>query len=518
MPQYTKQLPMTIKQKVLLIILDGLGTAPKNKGNAVVLADPKNLSSFWNIFPKTYLLASGESVGLPKNIKGNSEVGHLNIGAGRTVSQNLPRINNAIEKGMIYKNTTLREAYIHAQKFGGNIHLVGLLSDGAVHSHIDHFKAIVDYFSKNNFPNNLFIHAITDGRDSPFNKSLEYLTEMDKYCLDRGIGQIGTIIGRFYAMDRGLKWDRTQRAYYLLEQNFGEKFSTYQQAIESQYARGLTDEFIEPIVINESKVQQNDVVIMVNYRPDRAMQLAEAFISPDFTGFSRKTIPNLFFASMVEYKKGFPQKVLFQRQYLNLTLGKIIESSGGRQLRIAETEKFPHVTYFFNGGSAITYSNEDRILIPSPRVATYDLKPEMSALEVTYALQKRISAQIYDFILVNFANMDMVGHTGNLEAGIKAVQVVDTCVKELVRSFTSYGGAVIITADHGNVEEMINLETNEIDTEHSLNPVPFILAGTQVPPKTLPYGALKDIAPTILEIMGIPKPSEITGNSLIRSI
>lgn len=507
---------MRLKQSVLLIILDGLGTAPKNAGNAVVLADPKNLSSFWSIFPKTYLLASGESVGLPKNVKGNSEVGHLNIGAGRTVSQNLPRINNAIAKGMLLKNNTLREAYIHAQKFGSNIHLIGLLSDGSVHSHIDHFKAIIDYLSKTNFPNNVYIHAITDGRDSPPNKSLEYITEIDRYCLEHGVGTIGTIIGRYYAMDRNKKWDRTQRAYYLFEQNFGEKFPSYTTAIEAQYGRGLTDEFIEPIVVNESRIQANDVVLFLNYRPDRSIQITETFLDPNFSGFNRKQIPNLFVASMVEYKKNFPQKVIFPKQYMNLTLGKIIEAAGGRQLRIAETEKFPHVTYFFNGGVSVVYKNEDRILIPSPRVATYDLKPEMSALEITTTLQRRISAQIYDFILLNFANMDMVGHTGNLEAGIKAVQVIDNCVHELVRSFTSYGGAVIITSDHGNVEEMINLDTNQIDTEHSLNPVPFILAGTQVQQKTLPYGSLKDIAPTILEIMGIPKPSEMTGNSLIR--
>jgi len=273
---------MIIKQKVLLIILDGLGTAPRNNGNAVVLADPKNLSSYWTIFPKTYLLPSGESVGLPKNVKGNSEVGHLNIGAGRTVSQNLPRINHAIATGMLEKNNTLREAFIHAQKFGSNVHLVGLLSDGSVHSHIDHFKAVVDFFAKMNFQNNLFIHAITDGRDTPPNKSLEYITDMDKHCLNRGMGSIGTIIGRYYAMDRNLKWDRTQRAYYLYEQNFVEKFPTYQKAIEAQYLRGLSDEFIEPVVINESKIQPNDVVLLMNYRPDRMIQLTEALINSQF--------------------------------------------------------------------------------------------------------------------------------------------------------------------------------------------------------------------------------------------
>jgi len=511
-------LPMNAKQKVMLIILDGLGAAPKSNGNAVVLADPKNLSTFWNVSPHTYLLASGEAVGLPRNVKGNSEVGHLNMGAGRVVSQNLPRINSAIQKGQIYKNNTLRDAFIHATKFNSNIHLVGLLSNGAVHSHIDHFKAIIDYFAKANFANNLYIHAFTDGRDTPVDVALTYLTEIDKFCVQRGIGKIGTIIGRYYAMDRNEKWDRTQRTYYLLTQNVGEHFKTYQEAIQAYYSQGLTDEFIEPAVINESKIKANDVVIFLNYRPDRMIQLAEPFLSDNFRQFTVNKIPNLFVASMVEYRKNFPPRVIFPKQYINLPLGKVIESVGLSQLRVAETEKFPHVTYFFNGGLPIVYDKEDTVLIPSPRVPTYDMKPEMSAFEVTQAILKYLPENIYDFILVNFANTDMVGHTGNLQAGIQSVKVVDECVKVLTREFTLRGGAVLITADHGNVEEMINLETNEIDTEHSLNPVPLIIAGTKISVRHLPYGSLSDIAPTILSIMGIVKPAEMTGNSLIEGI
>jgi 2,3-bisphosphoglycerate-independent phosphoglycerate mutase len=509
---------MKVKQKVLLIILDGLGAAPKDKGNAVVLANPENLSSFWSIYPHTYLLASGEAVGLPKNVKGNSEVGHLNLGAGNAVYQSLPRINNAIQRGLIYRNDTLRNAFIHAQKFGSNIHLIGLLSDGSVHSHIDHFKVFIDYFAKSNFQNELFIHAITDGRDTAPNVALNHLISIDKFCLERGIGKLGTFIGRYYAMDRNRKWDRTQRAYYLLEKNIGEKFPTYQKAIEEYYARGITDEFLEPTVVNPSTIQPNDVVLMLNYRPDRSLQLTEALHAPDFNGFSRELIPNLFVASMIEYRKNFPENVVFPKQYINLPVGKIIDSMGLRQLRISETEKFPHVTYFFNGGVPAPFSKEDRTVIPSPKVATYDQKPEMSALDITSVLVDRIKTQMYDFILVNFANTDMVGHTGNLEAGIKAVKVIDHCIHELVRAFTSYGGVVIITSDHGNVEEMINVEDGGIDTEHSLNPVPFIIAGTQVTAKTLPYGSLRDVAPTILEVMGIPKPSDMTGQSLIRSL
>jgi 2,3-bisphosphoglycerate-independent phosphoglycerate mutase len=511
------ELPMNTKQKVLLIILDGLGAAPKDKGNAVVLANPENLSKFWNISPHTYLLASGESVGLPKNVKGNSEVGHLNLGAGSTVFQNLPRINRAIESGVIYKNNTLKQAYAHAQKHDSNIHLIGLLSDGSVHSHIGHFKAIIDYFAKLNFSNQLYIHAITDGRDTQPNAALNHFLDIDKFCIERGMGKIATIIGRYYAMDRNRKWERTQRAYYLLEKNIGEKFPTYHKALETHYQRGLTDEFLEPIIINPATIQANDVIIMVNFRPDRSLQLTKALISPDFVGFTREPIPNLFLASMTEYEKGFPENVIFPKQYINLPLGKILDSLQFRQLRISETEKFPHVTYFFNGGYPYPYPKEDRVVVPSPRVPTYDLQPEMSALEMTNILKSRIQTNTYDFILVNFANADMVGHTGNLEAGIKAVKTIDHCVSELVLLFTNLGGVVIITADHGNAEEMINPETGEINTEHSINPVPFILAGTNITTKTLPYGSLKDVAPTILQIMGIPQPGEMTGQSLIRS-
>ena len=509
---------MSRKQKVLLIILDGLGAAPKNNGNAVVLAQPESLISYWSSSPRTYLIASGEAVGLPKNIKGNSEVGHLNIGSGRTVYQSLPRINNAIAKGQLPQNNTLREAYAHAYKYGSNVHLVGLLSDGGVHSHIDHFKAIVDYFSQQNFPNNLYIHAFTDGRDTSPNSALSYLSDIDRYCLDRGIGKIATILGRYYGMDRNNKWDRTELAYNLLVNGVGTEYATYQNALENSYSQNITDEFIEPAIINKAKITNNDVVIFMNYRADRALQLADAFTAEEFPGFLRERIKNLYLTSMVEYRKNFPQKVIFPKQYINLTLGNVIDSEGKTQLRIAETEKFPHVTYFFNGGTSVIYNNEDRIIIPSPKVATYDQKPEMSALEITTILLDRISRNIYDFIVVNFANTDMVGHTGNLEAGIKAVKVVDYCVRQLVQEFTLRGGAVIITSDHGNVEEMINLDTTEVDTEHSLNPVPLIIIDGKTPSKTLPYGSLKDIAPTILDLMGISKPSDMTGQSLLRTI
>jgi len=506
---------MLTKRKVLLIILDGLGAAPLSPGNAVVQANPTTLSSLWSSCPHTYLIASGQHVGLPANVKGNSEVGHLNIGAGRTVSQSLPRINNAIEKGLLFQNNTLIKAYNHASKFGGNVHLVGLVSDGDVHSNRGHFKAIIDFFSKQNFPNKVFIHAFTDGRDTSVNAAATFLADLDKYCMDRGIGQIGTLIGRFYGMDRNNKWDRTERAYYLLEKNVGEKFPNYYAAVEHNYKQKITDEFIEPAVINTSNIKENDSVILMNFRPDRMIQLAQALVDDNFQGFIRKKINNLYVATMVDYKKDLTPNVIFPKQYINLTLGNIIDSEERTQLRIAETEKFPHVTYFFNGGTPVIYNKEDRIIIPSPKVTTYDQKPEMSAVEITTILLDRISKSIYDFIVVNFANADMVGHTGNFQAAVKSVKVVDFCVKELVNHFTSTGGVVFITSDHGNVEEMLNLENGQMDTEHSINPVPLIIAGTQHRSQLLPYGALRDIAPTILQEMGISKPSEMTGKSLL---
>lgn len=506
---------MNIKQKVMLIVLDGVGAAPKSEGNAIVLANPTNLSRLWSSSPRTYLLASGKSVGLPANVVGNSEVGHLNLGAGTTVLQNLPRINKAIEDGLIYKNNTLHNAHAHAEKYRSNVHLIGLVGGGKVHSSLDHFKALVDYFARVNFSNQLYIHAITDGRDSAPNSALNSLIDIDKFCLQRGMGKIATLIGRYYAMDRNKKWDRTQRAYYLLEGNKGERFPTYQKALESYYQKNITDEFLEPTVINPATIQPNDVVIMVNFRPDRTLQLTEALISTKFEGFLRDPIPNLHVASMTEYRKGFPSNVIFPKQYLNMPFGKIIDTMGLRQLRIAETEKFPHITYFFNGGFPTRYSKEDRTVVPSPKIPTYDEKPEMSALEVTKILQSRIKTNVYDFILVNFANADMVGHTGNLQAGIKAIQTIDHCVSQLVTSFTNLGGAVIITSDHGNAEEMVTPENGEMNTEHSINPVPFILVGTDMTARVLPYGSLKDVAPTMLEIMGLQKPIEMNGKSLI---
>ena len=506
---------MIIKQKVLLVVLDGLGVAPKSKGNAVVLANPTNLSSLWNTNPHTYLLASGQAVGLPKNVKGNSEVGHQNLGSGQIVNQNLLRINKSIQSGAFFHSTSLFNGLTHALRHNGNIHIIGLLSDGSVHSHINHFIATLKYFSQYNFKNKVFFHIFTDGRDTPTDKAKVFLDKLQFHINEKGLGEIATICGRRFGMDRNRTWDRTKLAYDLIVNGVGENFNNYTEAINSSYAQGTSDEFIQPSVIVKTKVKPGDAIFHMNFRADRALQLSQAFLDANFKDFQRDLIPNIYFAAMVEYRKGFPANILVPKQYISLPIGRIISSNGLKQLRISESEKFPHVTYFFNGGVSVRYDDEDRIEIPSPPVSLYDEKPEMSADKVTDILLNRINADLYDFILVNFANPDMVAHTGNLDASIKAIQVVDKYVMDLVRTFTSRGGCVIVTADHGNAEELINLDTGKVDTEHSLNPVPLILVGTKISPHVLPYGSLRDVAPTILQLMGIAQPIEMTGKSLI---
>lgn len=509
---------MNEKRKVLLIIMDGLGAAPSSKGNAVVLSNPKFLSSLWATNPHTYLLASGEPVGLPKDIKGNSEVGHMNIGAGRPVIQTLPRIDKSIENGNFFNNKILKEALNHAKNNNSRVHLLALASEGGVHSHTRHIISTIEFFSKNNFNGNLFIHAFTDGRDSTINDATRNLDLIQQSIDKNGLGSIATLCGRAWAMDRNNKWERTKLCYDLLTANIGDTCGSYAQCLINSYAKNITDEFLRPsVLVRDSYIKKNDVVIFLNFRPDRAVQLSEALFDPNFNKFPKRDISPIFFTSMVEYKKRFPKKVIFSKQYITYPLGNIISTYGLRQLRIAESEKFPHVTYFFNGGSAIKYTGEDRIEVPSPSVPTYDIQPEMSALKVTDVLINRLSQNIYDFTVVNFANPDMVGHTGNIEATIKAISTVDYCVNRLVKEFTARDGIVVITSDHGNAEELINIDTNEMDTEHSYNPVPLLIVGLPLSTNRLRYGSLKDIAPTILTLMGYPIPSEMTGQSLLLS-
>lgn len=498
--------------------MDGLGVAPVSEGNAVTQANTENLIKYWETSPHTYLKASGPAVGLPEAVFGNSEVGHINIGAGKVIFQNLPKINKAIENGTFYSNQTLIEALSHARNNNSNIHLMGCLSDGSVHSHIDHLIATLKFLQKQKVTSKVYIHAFTDGRDSLPNSAPKYFEKLEEAIKLFGIGHIATICGRALAMDRNQTWERTAKAYNLLTKGEGQSYSSWSEALEKSYANNVFDEYIEPSIIPDSgtipTIKENDAVIYLNFRSDRAIQLSEAFIEAEFNNFPVNRFQNLFFAGMVAYKKDFPRKVLFPKEYIKLSIGRIMSENGLRQLRIAESEKFPHVTYFFNGGMPIKYNGEDRIEIPSPAVATYDMKPEMSALEVTAALEQRIDLNIYDFIVLNLANPDMVGHTGNLEACIKAIQTTDYCVDRLVKRFTSYGGTVLITADHGNAEEVIRVD-GTVDTEHSYNPVPFIVVNPPQSVKNLQTGSLQNIAPTILELMGLQKPADMTGNSLL---
>jgi 2,3-bisphosphoglycerate-independent phosphoglycerate mutase len=515
---YTMQIP-ELQRNVLLLILDGVGVSRKSKGNAVTLANPQNLIRLWNAFPHTYLKASSESVGLPENTNGNSEVGHLNIGAGRVMYQNLPKINKSIKQGHYLSNNMLLQAIDFAKKNGSNIHLLGCLSDGSTHAHTDHFLATLETIKHVDFKQNVFIHAFTDGRDTPPTSASEYLTKVQKKINELGIGTIASLCGRSLAMDRNKSWSRTKLAYDMLISGTAKIYESWQNALDDNYKNSKTDEFILPSIIKTQEklptISENDVVIFLNFRSDRAIQLSHAIASPEFNQFPTVKFQNIFFCSMVEYEKGFPNKVLFPKEYIKIPLGRIISENGLSQLRIAESEKYPHVTYFFNGGVNLKYQSEDRIEIQSPAVPTYDLKPEMSALEILNKTIPFIQSDRYNLIVMNLANGDMVAHTGNLEASIKSVQVLDYVTARLVDYCIARNWTVVITADHGNVEELINLQTGEIDTEHSQNLVPFMVINKKLGPGALNIGSLSDISPTILKLLSINKPAEMSGISLI---
>jgi len=505
----------------VLIIADGLGVAPPGPGNAVTLAKTQYLDQYWYKYPHCYLHASGSAVGLPSGTNGNSEVGHTNIGAGKVVFQDLPRIDNAIANQTFFANVKLIETADHIKKTDGRVHLIGLCSPGKVHSTSSHIYACLRLLKQQGLQNDqVIVHVFTDGRDTPQKNAVSYIEELESEMERLGIGVISTIIGRFYAMDRDERWERTKMAYDLITSGNGKKFENWKQAMSDAYSNGETDEFITPrIIIRNEKgytIKENDSVLFFNFRPDRSIQLTKAFLQDEFTGWQRNKISNLYFVGMNEYEEGLPEDCAFPPENIALPIGRLISDAGLRQLRIAESEKFPHVTYFFNGGNEIVYPGEDRIEIPSRRdVATYDLKPEMSAYEVNKTVIEKINQNIYDFIIVNFANPDMVGHTGNILAAVNAVQVTDQCIGKLVDTILMHQGAAIIIADHGNVEEMINLQTGQVDTEHSTNPVPFIFISNNVEPRELSFGILADVAPTILHVMGIQKPSSMTGRNLL---
>lgn len=512
---------MVRPKPVVLLILDGVGSYKPYPGNAVAKANTPFLSQAWNTVPHGLLYASSTYVGLPENVKGNSEVGHTNIGAGRVVYQNLPRINKSIQEGLFDHNQALLELIRQAKTRQSALHLMGCLSDGNVHASINHLYQIIRLLKKNQIKNPVYIHAFTDGRDTPPQAAENYFTQLEAWIQELGLGSVASIIGRQLAMDRNKVWDRTKQAYDMLTSGIATVKKNWREVLQESYSQKRGDEHIKPYLITQSDgsrvtIKDNDLVFFYNFRPDRALQLTQALSLPSFADFQRAIYPkNLWMGTMASYGKNLPVQVAYPPVNVAMSLGRIIATQGMRQLRIAESEKFPHVTYFFNGGTNLVFEAEDRINIPSPQVATYDLAPEMSIKEVVLTLEEKISQQTYDFIVVNFANGDMVGHTGNFEAAIKAMEYVDWATSRIVKEALGQGGVVVATADHGNIEEMINPRTNQIDTEHSIYPVPLMLFGTNYPVRPLETGQLADLAPTILALLGVNAPSDMTGRNLL---
>ncbi len=502
-----------MKKPLILIIMDGFGIGP-DYGNAIKAAKKPNLDRIFSENPITQIGASGLNVGLPDGQMGNSEVGHTNIGAGRIVYQSLTRITKAIEDGDFAKNPALVSAVDNAAKDGKALHIMGLLSDGGVHSHNTHMYAILK-LAKEHGCKNVFIHAFLDGRDVPPSSGKGYVAECAEKCRETGIGKIATVMGRYYAMDRDNRWDRVEKAYAAIEYGEGVQCADPVKAVEDSYAQNVTDEFVLPAVCEKgATVKPDDSVIFFNFRPDRAREITRAFADPDFKGFERKNgfFP-LNFVCMTQYDATMPNvNVAFGPEKLANTFGEYVSKNGLKQLRIAETEKYAHVTFFFNGGVEQVFDGEDRALIHSPKVATYDMQPEMSAYLVTDELLKRIASDKYDVIILNFANCDMVGHTGVFDAAKSAVEAVDKCVGQVVDAVIKKGGAALITADHGNAERMY-AENGSPFTAHTTNPVPFCVVG--YPCKLRSGGRLADIAPTMLKILGLPQPAEMTGKSII---
>ncbi len=506
---------------LMLMILDGFGLAPDGPGNAISRARMPHYRRLLAACPHTRLQASGEAVGLPAGQMGNSEVGHLNIGAGRIVYQELTRISKAIRDGSIFTNQVLLAAVRGALERGGALHLMGLVSDGGVHSHLDHLYALLALAQREGLAK-VYIHAFLDGRDVPPSSAAGYLEQVEAECRRRGIGAIASITGRYYAMDRDRRWQRTERAYRALAAGEGHQAASAAAAIQASYQQGITDEFVEPAVITRdgaplTVVSDGDSVIFFNFRADRARQLTRAFVDRDFEPFTRPGGRlNIRFVCLTQYDVTIPAAVAFPPQVLSNVLGEVIAGNNLQQLRIAETEKYAHVTFFFNGGVEEPFAGEERLLIPSPKVATYDQQPSMSAREVTDAVLERLDK--YDFIVLNFANPDMVGHTGDLEAAIAAVETVDACIGRIAGAMEERRAPLLVTADHGNAEEMREPD-GEPHTAHTCNPVPFILVDARYREAALrEEGALEDIAPTVLHILGLSQPVEMTGRSLIEKV
>ena len=506
-----------MKKPLALIIMDGFGLRKETEGNAIAAAKHPNLDRLWATCPHTRIGASGMDVGLPDGQMGNSEVGHTNMGAGRIVYQELTRITKSIEDGEYLSNPALLHAMENAKKPGAALHLMGLLSDGGVHSHIHHLFGLIEMAKKMGVEK-VYIHCFMDGRDVPPTSGAEYIEELQKELEKTGVGKIATVSGRYYAMDRDNRWERVVKAYDAMVNGEGVKAPDPAAMMRQSYADGVTDEFIVPAVVTEgAEVKSGDSVIFFNFRPDRARELTRTLVDPDFAGFERKKgfFP-LTYICMTQYDATMPNvEVAYAPQSLANTFGEYISKNGLTQLRIAETEKYAHVTFFFNGGVEAPYPGEDRALIPSPKVATYDLQPEMSAYLVTDEVVKRIRSGKYDVIILNYANCDMVGHTGVFEAAVKAVEAVDTCLGRTLAAIEEMGGRAFVTADHGNADMMTDEEGNPF-TAHTTNPVPFIAVGFPEGTKLLPHGGrLADIAPTMLQALGLPQPAEMTGRSML---
>lgn len=502
-----------MKTPITLIIMDGFGIAPANAGNAIRAAETPNLDKIFRENANCRLSASGLDVGLPDGQMGNSEVGHTNIGAGRIVFQELPRITKSIADGDFFENEALLGAVKNCKEHDSAIHFMGLMSDGGVHSHNTHLWGLLE-LAKRNGLHRVYIHCFMDGRDVSPTSGADFVAECVAKCKEIGVGEVATVVGRYYAMDRDNRWDRVERAYNALTLGEGKHVADPVGAIRESYANDVTDEFIEPIIAADGKIMPNDSVVFFNFRPDRAREITRTFVDESFDGFPRKNgfFP-LYYVCMTQYDASMPNvHVAFKPQSLQNTFGEYISRLGYKQLRIAETEKYAHVTFFFNGGVETMYEGEDRVLIDSPKVATYDLQPEMSAPEVTDKVVDLIHSQKYDVVILNFANCDMVGHTGVFEAAKTAVETVDSCVGRVVDATREIGGISLITADHGNADQMLEEDGKSPFTAHTTNQVPFVIVGAQV---CLRDGRLADIAPTMLDLMGINPPEEMDGKSLI---
>ncbi len=498
----------------VLIVMDGWGLAEPSEGNAVHLANTENFEKLKERYPYNTLQAAGMGVGLPEGQMGNSEVGHLNLGAGRVVYQSLTRIHKAIEDGTFFENAPYNAAFDHVNKNNSKLHVMGLLSDGGVHSHIDHFKAMIDFAQKKGVED-IFIHAFLDGRDVPPQSAVSYIEELEAYMREVDLGAIASVHGRYYAMDRDKNWDRIRKSYDILTEAKGRTAESAKSGIESSYEEGVNDEFVVPFSVDaRGTIDENDAVVFMNFRPDRAIQMSTALTNPDASGLDApKRFDNLHFVSTMHYAEQVKGSIAFGLQKLDDVYGDVISRAGLNQLRIAETEKYAHVTFFFDGGEDREIENSKRVLINSPGVATYDMKPEMSAHEVTDKVLDELESGAHDTIILNYANCDMVGHTGDIQAAIKAVETTDECVGKVVDKVESLGGVAIVTADHGNAEKMLDGEGGS-HTAHTSSLVPIVITDTSI--EIRDGGILGDIAPTMLEYLGVDQPQAMTGKSLVR--